>query len=242
MSEQNLTKKEIYDLNKEGAVKDRERSQNTRKFKRFLMWGGIFLGLVVIVWGLVKFSGGSTPDVPDVSISDGIVAGDWVKGNKESKVALIEYGDFQCPACGAYHPLVNKLLEEVGDSFQFAYRHFPLQQHPHAKPAAYAAEAAGKQGKFWEMYDMIFERQKDWSNKKDVEEVFLQYATELGLNIDQYKKDRNAKEVREKVENDTDSGTLNKVNSTPTFFLNGKRVQPQSYEEFKSFIIKANSI
>src|SRR3989338_2093696 len=109
-----------------------------------------------------------------------IIENDWVKGNKEAKVTLIEYSDFQCPACGAYYPVVKQLNEEVGDKIVIAYRNFPLRQvHQNAQIAAQAAEAAGKQGKFWEIHDMLFENQKEWSSYVNAKEIFIKYAQSL---------------------------------------------------------------
>jgi protein-disulfide isomerase len=97
--------------------------------------------------------------IPNIVAQD-----DWVKGNKDSKVIVVEYSDFQCPACAAYFPMVEQVMDEYKDKVAFVYRHFPLTSiHPHAEPMARAAEAAGKQGKFWEMYELIFKNQNAWS-------------------------------------------------------------------------------
>ncbi|MBI2057452.1 MAG: DsbA family protein [Candidatus Yanofskybacteria bacterium] len=238
MSEQNLTKKEIYDLNKKENDQEKVSARKTRKTRRVLMWAVIFVLLIGAVWGMVKLSDKPT-DTEQVAIIDSVSTDDWVKGNKDSKVVLIEYGDFQCPACGAYYPLVEKLADEHSNEFQFVYRHFPLQQHANAKPAAYASEAAGKQGKFWEMYNLIYSRQNDWSEKKNADDIFLEYAGSMGLNLDQFKKDKDSQDTKDKVKKNYDSGIANKVNATPTFFLNGKKIQPQSYEEFANLIKQA---
>ncbi|MBI2676488.1 MAG: DsbA family protein [Candidatus Yanofskybacteria bacterium] len=238
MSEENLTKKEIYDLKKSEADREHANASKTRKAKRVLMWVGVLILLIGAVWGMVKLSD-KPSDTGQAMVLSSVLSDDWIKGDKETKVILIEYGDFQCPACAAYHPLVEKLIAEHGKDFQFVYRHFPLQQHANAKPAAYASEAAGKQGKFWEMYNLIYPRQNDWSEKKNADDIFLEYAGSLGLNLDQFKKDRDSQEAKDKVKKDYDSGIANKVNATPTFFLNGKKIQPQSYEEFANFIKQA---
>ena len=171
---------------------------------------------------------------------DAVSANDWVIGNQEAQTILIEYSDFQCPACGAYYPLVHKLIQEQGANFKFVYRHFPLQQHQNAKPAAYAAEAVGRQGKFREMEDMIFVNQNDWSGSKKAEEIFREYASSIGLNLEQFDADRESEEAKDKVESDYQSGIRAGVNATPTFFLNGKKIQPRSYEEFVNYINGSN--
>ena len=235
MSEQNLTKKEKYELKKEEREEERISAQKRKKTKRILMWFLVIAAVGASVFGLIKLSGNS-PDNQEAAIIDAISASDWVKGNKEAKTILVEYSDFQCPACQTYYPLVKKLIEEQGNNFQFTYRHFPLPQHKNAKEAAYAAEAAGKQGKFWEMHDMIFDGQGDWAEREDAKNIFEDYARSLNLNIEQFNKDRDSGVVKDKVQNDYASGVKNKVNGTPTFFLNGKKIQPRSYEEFVDFI------
>ncbi|OGC46761.1 MAG: hypothetical protein A3A94_01955 [Candidatus Portnoybacteria bacterium RIFCSPLOWO2_01_FULL_43_11] len=179
-------------------------------------------------------------DNQSAAIIDAISSSDWIKGNKEAKTILVEYSDFQCPACAVYYPLVKKLIEDKGNSFQFTYRHFPLPQHKNAEQAAYAAEAAGKQGKFWEMHDLIFERQDDWAEAENAKDIFKEYAQSLELNIEQFNQDRDSQAVKDKVQKDYTSGLTNKVNATPTFFLNGEKIQPRSYDEFVNFIKSVN--
>lgn len=109
---------------------------------------------------------------------------DWIKGNESSKVALIEYSDFQCPACAANYNLVKYLEGKYFSDIKFVYRHFPLQQHAQAIPAARAAEAAGAQGKFWEMHDKLFENQDKWADTTTAKDIFKGYAEELGLDME----------------------------------------------------------
>lgn len=242
MTEENLTKKELYDLQKEEKNKQDQSLQNKKSLKRVFLWAVVLVVVGGSVWGLSRLAINSQgPQNQGNVVLDAISEGDWVTGNKESKVILIEYADFQCPACGAYYPLIKELIKEQGANFKLVYRHFPLQQHQNAKPAAYSAEAAGKQGKFWEMESMIFERQRDWSESRNVDDIFLGYAKSLGLNAEQFKKDRESKEIKDNVEADYNGGIKAGVNATPTFFLNGKRIQPQNYEEFVKFINEANS-
>lgn len=167
---------------------------------------------------------------------------DNIKGARDAKTVLIEYSDFQCPACAAYQPIVKQLAQDLEGSVAIAYRHFPLQQHKHAKLAAYAAEAAGKQGKFWEMHDMIFETQNDWSSQNDTRDTFIGYAEKLGLDRARFISDIDSDEVIDKVDSQQKSGLRAKVNGTPTFFLNGKKLDtPRSYEDFKTTVAEAIS-
>ena len=203
----------------------------------------VFLLLIIlIVAGFVivaiRLKNGSNQPLLPVSA---IVASDQIKGDREAKKILIEYSDFQCPACAAYAPIVKQIAEEFKDSAVFVYRHFPLSQHKNAELAALAAEAAGKQGKFWEMHDLIFENQNEWSESQIAEELFVKYATELNINIGQFKNDLISKEIKDKVKNDLRSGEKNGVNFTPTFFLNNKKIQPRSYDEFKQLIEASKS-
>ncbi len=215
--------------------------QNLFKKQKFQIVAFLFL-IVLIVAGFVimaiRLKNGSNQPLLPVSA---IVASDQIKGDREAKIILIEYSDFQCPACAAYAPIVKQIAEEFKDSAVFVYRHFPLSQHKNAELAALAAEAAGKQGKFWEMHDLIFENQNEWSESQIAEELFVKYATELNINIGQFKNDLISKEIKDKVKNDLRSGEKNGVNSTPTFFLNNKKIQPRSYDEFKQLIEASKS-
>lgn len=192
-------------------------------------------GAVYVAVGRSASSGGGT-----ASIIAAVGADDHVKGNPAAKVILIEYSDFQCPACGAYYPLVRKLADEYANDVAFAYRHFPLQQHANAIPAARAAEAAALQGKFWEMHNMMFEHQDAWAGEANPTETFMGYARELGLNSDQFRRDYEADAGRDHAKADFQGGLRANVNATPTFFLNGKKLEnPRSYDAFKAILDEA---
>lgn len=212
--------------------------------KTVAFWGISALVLGGMVFGMVKIASQNSPDnkVP-LSLTSVVIESDWIRGNKEAKVVLTEYSDFQCPACASYHGMVKQLHNDFGDRLAIAYRHFPLRQiHANAEIAALSAEAAGKQDKFWEMHDIIFENQKKWEGEKNAEEIFVGYALELGLNTELFKNDLDSKELEDKVEADYQSGVKAGVNHTPTFFLNGKEIEnPRSYEEFKNIINEAES-
>ncbi len=234
---QHINKKDRYELRQEEKRKAAQTFQRERTVKRFALWGGVVVILIGGVFGMIKL-GSSSPQGKTALLADVVAPSDWAKGREDARATLVEYSDFQCPACGAYYPLVKRINDELGDDVRFAYRHFPLPQHKNAKPAAYAAEAAGRQGKFWEMHDKIFEGQDNWSESPRAEEIFIQYATDLGLDIERFKTDVGSDEIRAKVENDYSSGVRSQVNATPTFFLNGKRIQPRSYDDFKDIITK----
>lgn len=208
--------------------------------KKILIW---FLAIIVIlgaIFGMTKLAANSRQNGDTTFTASAALAlnvADNIKGNEASQIALIEYSDFQCPACGSYQPLLKKLTQDFGDRIKFAYRHFPLPQHKNAKLAATVAEAAGKQGKFWEMHDIIFENQQEWAEETNAGGFFIKYAQELNLDLEKFKNDLASEEIKNKIENDYNGGVKIKVNSTPSFFLNGKKIfNPSSYEEFESLI------
>src|ERR1700730_2531393 len=142
---------------------------------------------------------------------------DHVQGPKNAAITLVEFGDYQCPHCGAAHPIIKAIQKHFGKKLKFAFRNFPLTNvHELAFPAALAAEAAGRQHKFWEMHDLIYDRQDELS-----EEALLEFASELGLNIANFKMNILDQALADKVEADFESGVRSGVNGTPSFFING---------------------
>lgn len=158
-----------------------------------------------------------------------------VKGEATASATLVEYSDFQCPACAAYYPVVKQLNKDYAGKLRFVYRYFPLRTiHQNAEISSIAAEAAARQNKFWEMHDLLFENQTEWSNLQDPKEKFKEYAKFIGLDMEKFQNDLNSKEAKDKVEADYQSGLSLGVNATPTFFLNDQKIQnPKTYEEFK---------
>lgn len=149
---------------------------------------------------------------------------DHIAGNPSGSINLVEYGDYQCPHCRKAHPIVKRLLDEFSD-VKFAFRNFPLREsHPFAMVAAQGAEAAGLQDKFYDMHDALFEHQDELSD-----ELPVSLAEDIGLQIDQFLRQMNADRVIDKIESDVETGLRSGVNGTPTFFLNGIRVD--SYDE-----------
>lgn len=164
--------------------------------------------------------------------------------DKDSKNILVEYSDFQCPSCKSAHDFL-KTIESSGSAdfditknVTFVYRHFPLYQiHDKAYLSAYAAEAAGIQGKFWEMTGLLFDNQQTWIKSSDPQkEYFLKYASELKIDVEQFKEDSESTEVKNRVAENLREAELIGVNSTPTFFLNGQKVDVNSYNEFKNLL------
>lgn len=149
------------------------------------------------------------------------------KGDPAAPVVIEEFGDLQCPPCGALHPELQRLENEYGARLRLIFRHFPLtQMHPYALEAALAAEAAGEQGKFWEMHDWMYEHQQDWGTSPNVRQVFLQQAQNMGLNVEKFRGDMNSAEVKQRIIDDYKRGVALGVQGTPTLFVNGHQVTP----------------
>jgi protein-disulfide isomerase len=156
---------------------------------------------------------------------------DHTAGPDDAPVTLVEYGDYECPYCGMAHPIVKRAQQDLGKQLRFVFRNFPLaESHPHARVAAEAAEAAGAQGKFWEMHDMLFEHQ-DALEAEDL----MGYAKSLGLDVPKFARDLEAGTYTKRVRDDFRNGVRSGVNGTPTFFVNGNRYEG-SWANEKAFI------
>lgn len=164
-----------------------------------------------------------------------------VLGPESAKVTLTEYSDLQCPACASYAPIIKQLSSDFPDDLKIVYVHFPLVSiHKNTLPAAYAAEAAGKQGKFWDMINILFSRQSEWERLSDPRPSFQSYAQTLGLNADQFITDSSSDEAKNTVAAQLKSAEDLGLSSTPTFYLNEEKLSnPGSYEEFKKLIEEA---
>ena len=212
--------------------------------KSILIWLGVIVVTIGAIVGLYYLSspGGGNGSSVGLTLTEPVSASDWRRGPDGAKAVLVEYSDFQCPACASYESLLQQLSGEFGNSLQFVYREFPLRSiHQNADLAARAAEAAGVQGKFWEMHDKIFQTQADWSKLSNsaAEAKLKSYAQALGVNMPQFASDLNSPAVMAKINNDISSGNQSGIQGTPTFFLNGKDAgYPQGYEEFKAIIQK----
>jgi len=144
---------------------------------------------------------------------------DQRQGNINAPLVLVEYGDYECPHCGAAYPVVKQLQKDFGGRLLFVFRNFPLSEmHPHAVAAARVAEAAALQKKFWEAHDSIFEHQEDLSSYS-----LLRYAKAAGTDVKKLVTDMNSDRIINKVDSDIESGVRSGVNGTPTFFINGQR-------------------
>lgn len=197
----------------------------------FLVIGAVALGIYSYVYKGPATSGGQLKLLVAVSPTD------HSTGSSTAPVTIVEYADFQCPSCQSYAPLLTQLIKEEADKVYFVYRYFPLPQHPNAEPAAYAAEAAGLQGKFWEMHDLLYQKHTEWETLTDAKPIFLTYAQTIGLDAEQFTKDMDSSAVKDRVAKDKADAATNQLTYTPTLFVNGIRVvNPQSYAALKQMV------
>ena len=233
---QQLIKRERRELRREERRRDEIKRSRSKNIKRWTKITTVVLLVVLGIGGLVWY-GVTRPVVPTGELLS-IKADDWIKGNQNAQVTLVEYLDFECEACGQYYPLVKRLSEEFKNEVKFVIRYFPLPGHKNSQTSARAVEAAGKQGKYWGMHDLVFENQSSWGEKPaPTPEVFEGYAEKLGLDMEKFKIDIASEEVKDRIERDKSSGTKLDIQGTPTFFLNGEKIQnPRGYEDFKTLI------
>ena len=180
-------------------------------------------------------SNGVLPDKPVITPEG------WSKGNLSAKTVLVEFGDFQCPSCAAARVRVDNAVKKFEKDLKVVFKQYPMSAiHRNAMTAAQASEAAGKQFKFWEMYEVLFARQNEWVNVPDALTFFLKYATELHLDVERFRQDMIEGEIRNKIFRDLLEGQVAQVRSVPSFFLNGTMMQGvKSDAEFEELIAQA---
>ena len=149
-----------------------------------------------------------------------------VRGNANAQVTLEEFGDFQCPPCSSISGFLDELVKEYDPHLRIVFRNLPLEMHQHAREAALAAEAAGLQGRFWEMHDVLYREQATWSKADNPRELFDSYAGMIGLNVDQFKKDMEGEKARARVDSDQERANSLGVQMTPTVFINDHQMSP----------------
>jgi protein-disulfide isomerase len=174
---------------------------------------------------------GATPSDSNATVVTGVPGSEppHTLGPGTAPAKLEEFGDFECPPCGMFHPVLVQMHKEFGDKLQITFREFPLgPAHQHAVAAASAAEAAGLQGKFWEMHDLLYENQKTWHEAFDVRPIFEGYAKQIGLDMNRYQADLNSDQVAQRIFLDGKRAHSMGVKGTPTVFLNGKEVPFES--------------
>ncbi len=186
---------------------------------------------------IYKTNTGTSAVVTDANLLIGQVS--YMTGTKDAKVNVVEFGDYQCPACGYANPIIEQLVEAYKNNpnVNFVFRNFPLPQHSNAMVSAEAAQAAGAQGKFWEMHNMIYSGQSEWSENTKALEIFTGYAQKLGLDVRAFTDAVNQQKFQDIIIKDRSDGQALGVNATPTFFINGEKMDGiLGFNEFKKLI------
>jgi protein-disulfide isomerase len=199
--------------------------------KRFLPFGIIALVALGALGGgamLYRAKKAQTTIVPKGAATANPGEELHVRGMANAPVTLEEYGDFQCPPCGRLAAPLQQIEKDYGPRLRVIFHNFPFAIHEHAHEAACAAEAAGLQGRFWEMHDLLYREQANWAKTKDVQPLFDSYAGTIGLNVERFKKDITSEKVKDKVESDKKRGEAIGVKNTPTIFINNQEIPPTS--------------
>lgn len=217
-------------------MEQQKKAEKNRLYKKIGLWVGAIVIVIASVWGLVMLTEPKT--TPTESNIAPISKDEITIGKIDSKVKLVEYADFECPACATYNPLIKQAIEEYKEEMLFVYRNFPLPQHRNAETSARAAVAAYKQNKFMEMSSLLYQNQSEWANSNEADKIFKGYGEELKLDIEKFTKDYNSNETKNLIEQQKQEAYKAGINATPTFFLNGNQIQFGSYEELKQQIEK----
>lgn len=203
--------------------------------KKLLIVGGIIVATVALGYWL--FASGPSTDTTNTGTVDQslLIKSDSYQSKKPGpysyKATIVEFADYECPACGAMHPVLKQLLAKYPGELNLVYRNFPIPGHLNEMPAALSAEAAGRQGKFWEMHDLIFESQQKWVDLPDPTSYFASIAQSLGLDMNKFGKDLADPALKQKITDDAADGDKLGVTGTPTMFLNGKKLDLKSYDD-----------
>lgn len=234
-----LTKAQLKEARKLEWQEKARKEEKSRLFRKIAIWGGSILGIIAFV-GILVWLASSPPATSNITVTPVSSDKDIAVGSKSAKATLIEYADFQCPACKAADPMINILKNDYKDDLLYVYRFFPLTSiHKNALVSARAGYAAHLQDKFWEMKTLLYENQDNWkdlSNDKAID-TFVGYAKEIGIDSDEFKTDLSSETSKQIVEEQQAEGLNAGVNSTPTFVLNGKQISnPGSYDQFKKLI------
>src|SRR6185295_11452342 len=195
-------------------------------------------GLLMTKCASACFLGSSEDLARSPALNAVSTGGSYSLGPEKAEIVLEEYGDYQCPSCGAYYPIIDEILHRFPNQIRFEYHHFPLTGiHKNALGAAIAAEAAGEQKHFWEMHELLYQQQGDWAKVSNPETLFVDYAQRIGLDLNQFKQSLQSPEIKQRVLDDITRGQDARIAGTPTFFLNGRLLPlPSKPGEFMSLI------
>jgi protein-disulfide isomerase len=167
-----------------------------------------------------------------------ITGGGHFRGPENARLTLVEFGDYQCPSCGAYHPFVKEIMSRYPDKLRLEFHHYPLISiHPNSMGAAMAAEAAGEQGHYWEMHDALFEHQQEWAGSANAEPLFVNIASHIGLDTNKFEQSLKSPALQERILKDVARAQDLKIQAVPTFFINGEQTHIKlSMEDFVQVI------
>lgn len=216
-----------------------DKEKRNSLIQKLVIWGGVAVVTIAAVFFLVKMSGGTSTQPTTFNNLPKVSSDEIFEGNKEAKLTVVEYSDFQCPACAAYNPIVNQLLSNYQGKVNFVYRFFPLTSvHQNALVSAQAGYAAWKMGKFMEMKDELFTNQAEWENlsNDDAKKKFVEYAKSIKLNGDEFEKIMNSSEANDAVLKAEKAALALGLEGTPSFFIGNNQIKPNGYEDFKQII------
>ena len=206
------------------------------RFRHLLPWLGASLLLMAAVAAVGLFTGDAASEPSRVPVA---TAGDISYGPADAPLTVIEYSDFQCPFCAQYAKWLRVLHERYGDRVRFVYRFYPLATHEYSEITARVGYAAWKQGKFWEMHDLLFEHQDEWAQSEDPRPFFDEYAGQLGLDVEQFHTDADSRAAGDFITGQATAGKAGGVEHTPWLVVGDKVVLPRSLEQFDRLIQEA---
>jgi protein-disulfide isomerase len=212
-----------------------------KRYLPFIIVGAV--AIITVTSGALLYRAKRPPAlyIPKGRETSGLDASIHVRGNPKAPVTLEEFGDFQCPPCGLLAPAIVQIERDYGQGLRMIFHHLPLTVHAHAREAAWAAEAAGLQNRFWEMHDLLYREQSVWSSASDAPALFASYAGTLGLSVDRFKKDMASEEVKSRVSADEKRAQALGVINTPTVLVNNRAVQPMSFSGLLAAIKEAEA-
>lgn len=225
-----MSKREQQRKIKEQKQKAAKQREQTKQLMFKVATFGVAPILVLLVL-YTLFSQGPTYSPVEIAESD------HVRGRNNNPVSIVVYADFQCPACATEHETMTQVWPEIRDKAFLVFRHFPITtSHPHSWTASLYAEAAARQGRFWEMHDYLFATQSIWSALSDAAGEFDSYALELNMDLDQIHADIESEEVIAKVRNDQRGGNASGVRGTPAVFINGRQIARPTRERIREVV------
>ncbi len=244
-----LTKKQFKELRKLEKLQSHslEQKSNTVKWVSISVVSALFLllfvGMIIVAKnknkpqiadGGIKFANNGHTRVMTKEGTDATNSADV----STKALTMVEYGDLQCPACKAFHPIDIQLLKAYPGQLKLVFKNFPLTSaHPNAMAAAIAAEAVGRQGKYFEIVDLLYDKQDEWAGQDNPQSKFEEYVKGLGVNVEQFKKDQKDPAIATLINDERNEGISNGVSGTPSYFINGRKIDnPSSLEAFKKIV------